>query len=233
MGEDWDHYDDAYSELNDKISKEAKAEHKLQLLQKYYLLNYDALKSANKLLNEANYIADESPTGAFVLAYAVCEVAARALIIKPLIYGTVYNEELAEEITKSAMNSVRSHAWELATKLADKAIGIDISQIDYKEIDEEPIVVITPKSELDRLSKIRNRVVHNADFASERDANDCIFLASRLLEDVIPRILHALELALYDELIVYRSMIQFGGEHERTQRIAHWAEMDTLRKRST
>ena len=222
-------YDAAYSELEDRIGDEVIKENRLNSLQRYYLLNYEIAKSPNLLLDEANTILHDSPTAAFVIAYAVCEVVTRGLIIKPLIYGSVLDHIISDVITEKAMASIRGHAWPLATTLAEKLIKTDISKIEHTCDMARDHLIIQISETLDRLSKLRNRIVHRAEFVTEEDANECIFLAHRLMEDIFLKILDSLELALCDGKIIYRSMSQFDGEWGVKARVDHWAEIDASR----
>lgn len=222
-------YDAAYSELKDRIGDEIIKENRLISLKRYYLLNYELAKSPNLLLDEANTILHDSPTAAFVIAYAVCEVVTRGLIIKPLIYGSVLDHIISDVITEKAMASIRGHAWPLATTLAEKLIKINISTAQYTCDGGGDQITIKISETFDRLSKIRNRIVHRAESVTEEEANECVSLAYGLMEDIFLKVLDSLELSLCDGKLIYSSMSQFDGEWGVKARVDHWAEIDASR----
>lgn len=221
-----DHYrDSAYLELEAKISAQAIEEKKIELVQSYYLQNYDMLESPRELLKEANHILLDSPTSAFVIAYAVCEVVIRALILKPLIHGLVIREDFADLIVKKSMNSTRgSEVWTFSNELLKASIGVDLTKFSYRPYPEEAEGEIDFCDVLNKLSVRRNDVMHKAEKVEESDAQHLIYVAYALVEAVIPAILDRINLGIHNGKIIYRYLLG-DDKYKQKLRDEHWAKM--------
>ena len=107
------YHDDDYKwdEAWEQISKDLYPEHKEQAieeftrgrLQSFYLKNPDILTPGIRMFVEARELQGQHPSASFVFATSAIELFLKGALLKPVIYGLVHNESLAEIIVETAL----------------------------------------------------------------------------------------------------------------------------------
>ncbi len=157
--------DEWMSDLVDKISKEAIDQFTLERLRSYYLGNRDIAVKAIAIFREAEKLQGLSPTAALVLYTTAIELGLKVALLKPVIYGLVHNESIADLVSDLAVkhNGFDRFKQLLGSVLAEYGeINLDTFTIDgHKKTIWEEITV---------LQNARNSVVHRGELRSPEDA---------------------------------------------------------------
>jgi len=154
-----------YAEIYDEISSEAIAEFTSDRLRSYYVKNPSLARNVMSIFREAKSLTDSSPTAALVLYTTAIEVGLKSTVLKPVIYGLVHNESVAD----------------LVSDLVVKANGIDrfkaiLSVIfrEYGDIDIDTYKIQghakTIWEEIGIIQTARNSVAHKAQPATREMA---------------------------------------------------------------
>lgn len=88
-----------YTEIYDEISSEAIAEFTSDRLRSYYVKNPSLATNVMSIFREAKSLTDSSPTAALMLYTTAIEVALKSAVLKPVIYGLVHNESVADLVS--------------------------------------------------------------------------------------------------------------------------------------
>jgi hypothetical protein len=153
------------SELVDQVSKEAVDQFAFDRLRSYYLGHPDVAVNAIATFREAERLQELSPTAALVLYTTSIELGLKIALLKPVVYGLVHNESVAELVSDLAVkqNGIDRFKPILASILAE-----------YGEIDFNVFTVEghtkTIWEEITHLQSSRNSVVHRGETASAEDA---------------------------------------------------------------
>ncbi len=157
--------DEWMTDLVDKISKEAIAQFTLERLRSYYLGNQDVAVQAIAIFREAEKIQEQSPTAALVLFTTAIELGLKVAMLKPVIYGLVHNESVADLVSDLA---VKHNGFDRFKRLLGSVLA------EYGEIDLDTFAIEghrkTIWEEIAVLQYARNAVVHRGDFATPEDA---------------------------------------------------------------
>jgi hypothetical protein len=154
------------SDLVDRVSKEAVDQFALDRLRSYYLGNPDVAVNAIATFREAEKLQAISPTAALVLYTTSIELGLKVALLKPVIYGLVHNESVADLVSDLAVkqNGIDRFKPILASVLAE-----------YGEIDFNAFTIQghtkTIWEEITHLQGIRNTVVHRGETASAEHAD--------------------------------------------------------------
>ena len=91
--------DQWYSELVDEVAQQAIDEFALERLRSYYVSNPNLVKDVMNVLKEAKKLIDISPSASLVLYTTAIELGLKTALLKPVIYGLVHNESVADLIS--------------------------------------------------------------------------------------------------------------------------------------
>ena len=153
------------SELVDQVSKEAVDQFAFERLRSYYLDHPDVAVKAIGTFREAERLQELSPTAALVLYTTSIELGLKVALLKPVVYGLVHNESVADLVSDLAVkqNGIDRFKPILASILAE-----------YGEIDFNAFTIEGHKKtiweEITHLQGARNSVVHRGEAASAEDA---------------------------------------------------------------
>ena len=197
------HYEDDWISDSDleQIKNEAYGEHYSQAieeftaecLQRYYIAQPDVILDPSRALSEAKKLLAEFPTASLVLAVAAIEATLKEALLRPIIYGSVYDEDFAGIITDQLLDKAASLAR--IAKILFQALSKH-GQIDLKS-DSRPGSSEPLWQEIDRLQKERNRILHRAKFVANETPATGIAVASFILDDVFPRVVRSVGLHLH------------------------------------
>lgn len=178
-----------YSELVNEVSEQAISEFTLDRLRSYYVANRSIAKNALALFKEAESLLPVSPSAALVLFTTAIEVGLKVTLLKPVVYGLVHNESVADLVSDL---SIKHNGFDrfkpLLTHLLEQygSIDFNVFTIDghSKTIWEEITI----------LQNVRNGVVHRAELASQLIAELSRDVAMILFGMFLPSVLEGLGL---------------------------------------
>lgn len=176
--EDW------YAEIYEEISTEAITEFTFERLRSYYLKNPHLAKNVYAIYGEALAVAESSPTAALVLFTTVIEVALKTTLLKPVIYGLVHNEAVADLVSDLV---VKNNGLDRFQKI------LALIMREYSDIDIETYKIDghskTIWEEITVVQKARNAVAHRAEAATAEMAQLAEDVASVVVIDFLKGVL--------------------------------------------
>jgi hypothetical protein len=180
--------DARWDELWDRMSEELYPEHKEQAieeftterLQSFYLKNPDILAPGIRMYTEARELQENHPSASYVFATSAIELFLKSSLLKPVVYGLVHNEPLAEIIVKTALGSTGFERYKkLLSGLFSELIGIDINKI--KSIGSNKFLL----QEASEVQAKRNNIIHQGIMVDNDDAKFAISVAYGVLHNII------------------------------------------------
>jgi len=188
----YDENDAAWDDFYEQISSELYPNHKEQAIEKftadrlrsYYLKYPDVMRPAVLAYNEASKLHDaEYHSAALVFFVTSIELFLKSTLLKPVVYGLVHNDALADVVVQQALSQA---GYERYNKLLARLMA-DMATIDLNEIKREgaskPLL-----DEAHDVQKIRNEVIHQGRKCTVNEAN----LAREVASQVYTRIVIAM-----------------------------------------
>ena len=117
----YDEQDAAMDEFYDQISKELYPEHKEQAIEEfteerlksYYLQNPDVMRPAVDAIQEGNWQLDQERfSPALVFYVTAIELLLKATLLRPVLYGLIHNEGIAEIMIKHILGQTGVERYE-------------------------------------------------------------------------------------------------------------------------
>lgn len=181
----------AYGELVDDISQQAIGEFTLERLRSYYLAHDDLASDALRTYREAGALIESSPSAALVLFTTAIEVALKVTLLKPVIYGLVHNESVAELVSDLA---VKHNGFDRFRQILARLLA------EYGDIDFDTFAIDghskTLWAEISILQNARNAVVHRAQPGTRDLAILAQDVAGMVLGNFLPSVLNGLALKI-------------------------------------
>lgn len=169
------------SEHTDEIIDEFRSERLSSYYLKYPTVILPAFKSLNKgksLYEIGHYSA------AFVFFISAIEIFLKAGIIKPVVYGLVHNENLADIILDMTAGQTGVIRYK---KLLKKLISTFTNEDTEKDFD-------LFFGKFGTMQDRRNDIIHKGDDCSEKDAEDAGKIANEAFTSIVKPMLEALNL---------------------------------------
>lgn len=194
----YDEHDAAMDDFYDRISEELFPEHKEiaieqfieERMQSYFLTNPNIIDIPMKCSNRAGKIMKVSPSCSLVMFTTAIELYLKSVLLKPVLYGMVHNEKIANIIVESSTNQPGFSRYnKLLSALCQHAAGINLSSIPGMR--ERPIL-----NEAEDIQKIRNKVVHQGYEVTEKEFGHSKNIAHLILTEVVEPVLNKLELVI-------------------------------------
>jgi hypothetical protein len=117
------------------------------------------------------------------------------VLLKPILHGLVHSDTAASMIAKSAINYKDQGFTKVLLDLLSSFGGVDPRG--YHRINGSP----TLWDEMSLVRNKRNRVVHDAETASDSEATQAIAVATCIVDDLFPRVITTLGLHLHDLVV--------------------------------
>lgn len=188
--------DEWLAAMQETISQVAMDEHKFELLKTYYVNNPGLVGGANDMFVEGMNALSASPTAAVVLFAASIEVCLKKTIVKPIVYGWVHNESVAELISGMVMRNSIPDLRKTINSIVKEYGGIDLET--YRiEPQGKPV--------WDRIKEVfdlRNHIVHQGKVADTAQAATAMLVCSFVLGVFLTSVLKHFGLKLGDKMIV-------------------------------
>ena len=192
--------DAAWDEAYENMSRELYPEHKEQAiaeftrerLRSYYVAHPDVLVPAVRTFKEAKaLLVGGHNSAAFAFAASATELFLKASLLRPVVYGLVHSEALAELVVASALSQTGFKRYEqLLAKLFSELASIDLKLLRRKS-SAKPLL-----TEASEIQDVRNAVVHRGEEATSEQAALAIDVATEVFNQVIAEVLRRLGLSV-------------------------------------
>jgi hypothetical protein len=189
--------DARWDEIWDQMSKELYPEHKEQAidefikerLQSFYLKNPNILSPGIRMYQQARELESNHPSASFVFATSAIELFLKAALLKPVVYGLVHNEPLAEIIVETALSQTGFERYkELLSRLFRELVRINVETLKSFESNDYLL------KEASDVQKTRNKIIHQGILVSDNDAKFAINVAYGVLHHIVNPMLLAIGL---------------------------------------
>ena len=185
--EDPDTRNSFYEELYDEIVQDFTEAR----LRSYFVANPELAMPAARALADARTLVPTHTTGGFLFGAIAAEVALRAVLLKPILYGLVHSDTAAALITKAAIAYQDEGFTKVLLDLLASFGGVDprtwYRATGGQKLWDEILVVRTK----------RNGVMHRAESATDADAELAINVAACIVEQLFPSVVAKLGLHLH------------------------------------
>ncbi|MXS83715.1 hypothetical protein [Nitrosomonas oligotropha] len=193
-----DEFDIAHEEMYARLADELYPEHKEQAVQEfavdrlrsYYLANPNVAKPAVFMLRNAEQLFQlQQHEAALVFAVSSIELFLKATLLKPVIYGLIHSEAVAEVIVNETLSQSGLKRYH---KLLGKLFN-HLTESKLEEIKREG-ESSTLLKEIEALQEKRNKVVHQGFHADRTEANQALNVAHAVVSSVLSEVLWSLGL---------------------------------------
>jgi hypothetical protein len=192
--------DEWYSDLVDEISQQAIDDFTLDRLRSYYIAHPSLATDAFAMYNESLKALEVSKSAALVLATTAIEVGLKVTLLKPVVYGLVHNESVADLISDLAVKHNGLDRFKpLLARVVKEYGGIDFAT--FKMDDHHKTIW----EEIDALQKARNAVVHQARMADLETVTLALQVGGFVLGKFLTSVLEGLGLQLNNKMIIVNS----------------------------
>jgi hypothetical protein len=170
-------------------SLQAISEFTAERLMSYYVDNPRVALPARAFVNEAEQLITVSPTAAYLLAAVSIEVAIKDVYLRPIIYGLVHSEAAAGLIAEMALRVTRFELLKSPFLQLLREHG-DIDFAAYRRGGSDELLW----TEIVRIQKKRNQIMHRAERAGNADASTATAVARNLIDLQLPLLANSLGL---------------------------------------
>ncbi|MFC3625322.1 hypothetical protein ACFOKJ_04065 [Vogesella amnigena] len=179
------------SEMQESISAEAIDGFTSGRLSSYYRKHPSLAENVFEIYREAKSVAEKSPTAALLLFTAAIEVALKSAVLKPVIYGLVHNESVADLVSDLVVkNNGLDRFKEVLSAIMSKYGMVDFEN--YKISGHTKNIW----EEITAVQKARNSVAHRAEPATPETAVLAQEIATAIIVDFLQGVLNTLGLEL-------------------------------------
>lgn len=142
-----------------------------------HLTALDMLDESKNLLNNQHFSAS------VIYSFMTVENILRDLILKPLVWGTFIDEEVASFITTNILSNRLDQMSKFIFHFLDKNIGLDLRKT-LRPNQSEPLW-----QEIEELRRLRNHIAHNGIKCDEDSAIRALEIAEYLYNGIFLRVL--------------------------------------------
>ena len=185
-------YERLAHELYPAHQEQAVIEFTSERLRSYYLKNPALAVNGPRMFKQAKELYRVGHLGpALVCGVTVIEIFFRAAFLRPVIYGLIHSDALAEAVVKAALSQAGYKRYEpLLVKLYSELVGKELNSFSRKGF-TKPILV-----EASEAQSNRNRVVHDGYQPTDEEARQAIGAAAIVMVNIWRPMLNALGLRL-------------------------------------
>jgi hypothetical protein len=186
-------FDEAWDQFyEDRYRRDVIEDFTTERLQSFYTRNPAIATNALQSHEEArNLLADGHPSASLVFAVSAIEQFLKVTLLRPVIYGLVHHEPLADVIVEFTLGQTGFDRYnKLLAGLFEKLAGIDITNVKRQSSSKKLL------EEAAELQKLRNKIIHQGLPVSDVDAQVAIETASAVSNEILERMLNALGLQL-------------------------------------
>jgi len=193
----------ALEEAYAQLAKELYGEHKEQAIEEfinerlksYYIDNpgvmcpaLDAIQEGKRLQGNGHHSA------ALVFFVSAIEILLKATLLRPILYGLIHNESLAEIFVQQTLNGIGFKRYKnLIAGLYQTLTYNDLGSV-FREGAKKDVL-----SECCDCQDIRNGIVHCGDKCNSKQAENCGTIAAAVVEDIVRPVLNAIGLGVNEK----------------------------------
>jgi hypothetical protein len=177
--------------------EQAIEEFELECLQSFYKENpYIAGDALSFLAAARRFLAKPTPPtnviAAHLFASIAVEVGLKIVLIKPIVYGLISSEPVANLIADLALRNRLGGFRDLLYQILSQYGGVDFRK--HQRAGSKKSLW----KEIIEVQERRDKIVHRAEEVSFEQAEQTIAVASTILEDVFPHVINSLGLHSHD-----------------------------------
>jgi len=194
--------DEAWDAAWEHMSKELYPEHREQAIEEFtderlksfYMQHSDILLQAVKRFEEADELHESHPSASLVFSTTAIELYLKSSLLKPVVYGLIHNEALADIVVATALGQTGFERYKkLLSKLFEEIAGIDIGGV------KRAGSTISLLSEVKKVQDLRNAVIHRGEDATAEQARFAMDVATCVLYGIVNVMLYVLGLKFDDD----------------------------------
>lgn len=192
--------DAAMDEFYEQISRELYDEHKEQAIEEFteeklrsfYRHNPSVMRPAVDAIQEGNWLLDHERYSPSVVFYvSAIEMLLKATILRPVLYGLIHNESLAEIMINHMLGQTGVQRYEnLLAQLFDQLCDIDVTKVSREDTRAKLFV------ECRELQKVRNNITHKGVFCGKAGAEKAHLVTVALFEKIVQPMLESIGLTV-------------------------------------
>jgi hypothetical protein len=197
---DWSehsHDEDGREEYEAEVAEKSIVGLKADLLRSYYVTNPNLAGPAHGSLVYAQSLEPSYPTAALVFAVTATELAIKAVLLKPIVFGLIHTEALASFVSDLTTQHTGMERFQtILTEILGRFGGVDLKTFQRNGS------TLTLWNEIVTVQKARNAVVHQGKAGDDANAPLAIAVAATLLNEIFPSVLAKLGLHLHEPGVV-------------------------------
>jgi hypothetical protein len=192
--------DAARDEFFDQLEKELYPQHKEQAieeftterLQSFYFKNPEVAGNAVHSYEEAKELLDHGhPSASFVFAVSAIEQYLKAALLKPVVYGLVHHDPLADLIVEFTVGQTGFERYnKLLAKLFENLVGINLGTVQRQGSARKLL------DEVSELQKVRNKIIHAGLQVQDSEAKHALAITEAVVAQIVLEMLRALGLQI-------------------------------------
>lgn len=188
-------YDALRRELYDEHKAEAIAAFTTDLLKSFYVQRPDVMRPAVDAIQEGNWQqSNQRHSAALIFHVSAIELLLKATLLKPVIYGLVHNEALAEVVVRHTLGQTGFDRYEgLLAELFSTLVKVDLNDI-KREGQSKKLL-----EECKTLQSLRNKVIHQGASSTAEEAETARLVAVAVFELIVQRMLYSLGLTVIEK----------------------------------
>lgn len=186
-------FEEWMDELYEEHKESALGEQVGERLKAFYLSQpLIAGKPLNALV-EAKKLLQSHPSAAQVFAATAIEVGLKSILLKPVVHALVHNEPAAKIITDLALQRTRYDSLKkLLFQILSEQANVDLET--HTRESKSKLVW----QEIQETQKCRNQILHKAEKATKKQAEQAIAVAEEILDKFFPSVVTNLGLHLHE-----------------------------------
>jgi hypothetical protein len=198
----YDAHDAAMDTMYEKIGDELYPEHRSQAisdftterLRSFYIDNPHVMRPAVDALLEAQKLYENGHSQATVVFAVSCtEMMFKETLLRPVVYGLVHIESLAESVVENTLSGTGYKRYtRLLSRLFTEFVGIDIQSV------RRPEGQLTLLQECEAQLTLRNKIVHQGVSCSAEQARNGLDIAAAVFNHIVTPMLHHIGLTVED-----------------------------------
>lgn len=188
-------YDALRSELYDETKDEAIAVFTADRLKSFYVQHSSVMRPAVDAIHEGKWQqSNNRQSAALIFHVSAIELLLKATLLKPVIYGLIHNEALAEVVMRYTLGQTGfSRYGELLSELFKTLAKLDLNEI---RRDGQSKTLL---DECNALQSKRNKVIHQGYPATDEEAETARLVAVAVFDLVVQPMLHSLGLTVIEK----------------------------------
>ena len=193
----------AVEEAIDRLAEELYEDHKYRAIDEFiserltsfYVSNPMVMRPAVEAIQEGKRLQSNGHNAAALVFFVTAiEVLLKATLLRPVLYGLIHNEAVAEIFVQEAIKQTGFDRYEkLIANLFEELAGDQLNEVTRQHA-ERPIL-----SECKQLQKIRNGIVHRGDKCETTDAERARLVAIAVFERVVRPVLYRIGLDVVEK----------------------------------